>query len=281
MSECSVLKDAKKDELANYVQVKYRLPSKPTVQVDDTEPDCYFKLRFASASPGNGFNLALLLSPDQNHLFTAAFDVRIDPATEERLQSEKRRKALLAGAKAIAGPESSNVAVVVYPDFQCPYCAGFWNMLKVFRASSAVTKATLYYRSFPLDGAHPWARTASLLTTCAQQQKRGRDYFLNLADFFFEEQRNLNSSTFKDKTVARLRQQPGFDEPEFTRCMSSGLAERQVADDIESARVVDVKAVPTIFINGHKIEGLPSPEHFMTILNQAIASVAADASPSK
>ena len=270
-SGCPEIGAVERSELSKYVQAKYHLRSAPTVAIQDAEADCYYKLRFTDR---NGFNLALLLGPDHHYLFTMAFDVRIDPAAEEQAQSERRMVALVKGAKPIEGSDAAVVKVVVYSDFQCPYCARFWSLLKEFRGSQTVAKAALYYRSFPLEGAHPWARTASTIAVCALEQT-GTEHFLDLADFFFEEQPRLNSKTFKDMTMARLRRQPGFDDDRYNQCMSSGRPEEQIAGDVESAQLVDVNAVPTIFINGHKIEGVPSPEQFKTILNQAIAAASA------
>jgi len=115
---CKELDLAKRTEIERYVQQRYKLAFPPVLAVEAVDGDCYRKLRFASSN-GKGFNLALFLSSDENHLFLTAFDVRVDPASEERLLAEKRRTALIAGAKPIGSPGSSAVAIVVYSDFQC------------------------------------------------------------------------------------------------------------------------------------------------------------------
>jgi len=145
-------------------------------------------------------------------------------------------------------------------------------MLKEFRESEASRHVTLFYRSFPLDGAHPWARTAGLIATCVQAQRDGESYFIDLADFFFSEQSKLTMTTLKDATLAHLRTLGGFNEQEFVGCMASGAAERQMAADLDSARIAEVEAVPTIFVNGHKIQGVPTSEQFRTVIKQSIAA---------
>jgi protein-disulfide isomerase len=270
LSGCTEISPGKSVALGRYVKAKYRLPFVPRVEVEDTEPDCYYKLRFISSDAGVHFNRVLYLSPDQTRLIPTAFDIRVDPEQAEMRENETRNRQILAGAKLVMGGKESGVAVIIYSDFQCPHCARLWGMLQKELVPFLDGQATLFHRSFPIESVHPWARSASVLTNCAHTQHR--EFFLGLADLFYTEQAKLTVSSLSEVSHSYLQRQPGFDETAFSSCVSSGLGDRDLAADIESARRMEIKGAPTMFINGFRIDGVPSPQQLRTVLREAVAA---------
>ena len=265
---CRVLSATKSVQLTKYVQSKFKLRLPPSMKIEGSDSDCYYRLKFALVESRSTFSQTLFLNPEQTRLFTTMFDVRIDPEAEERREAASRRQSLRAGAKALFGRDGAEVEVVIFSDFQCPYCARLWSTLKQLDPSM-YNRLTLYYRAFPLESIHPWAHTADVLASCAQEQ--GRPYLVVLADLFFSEQRRLTPSTISETAVARLKRERGFDARAFSGCLRAKTGERRVAADLESGFEMGVKAVPTMFINGRRVNGSLGIEQLRAILLQALA----------
>jgi len=164
------------------------------------------------------------------------------------------------------------VSVIVYSDFQCPHCARLWGMLQKELVPFLDGRVALFHRSFPIENVHPWARSASVLTNCAHTQHK--EFFAGLADLLYSEQAKLTASSLSEVSHPYLQGQLGFDETAFSACVSSGMGDRDLAADIESALRIEIKGAPTMFINGFGIDGVPSPEQLRTVLREAVAASA-------
>lgn len=138
------------------------------------------------------------------------------------------------------GPDSADVVLIQYSEFQCPFCARFAQDTLRPLVDTYVTSGQLQvvFRHFPLDAIHPHAAAAGAAAACASDQGA----FWKLHDFFFEAPENLDLKKTRTK-LAELN----LDLGEFDSCMvSSGPA--RVRADKESAVRLGVRATPTIFV---------------------------------
>jgi len=267
---CAALDEATKLRLAGYVHKRYGLP--PGVDVKSSEvsvaPDtCVRRLRFKSTSGAYRFNVALCMSPDQRFLAPELLDSLADPAAEELKRSEALRSELLRGSFAVAGPARAPVTIVVFSDFQCPFCARLAEVLRSKVLPVEGGGVRLAFRHFPI-ATHPWARLAAEAAACAHIQSD--EAFWSLHDFIFAHQQDLTSQTLLSTLGSQVPRLPGIDKARYDSCVLQRASSGEVADDIDLADALGVESTPTFFVNGHKVEGFANPEQITSLIKQAI-----------
>ena len=209
---CPPLSQPTKNELAAYVQSRYKWPAAYPTQIAEesfVDETCYRKLRFTSTSPQHP-DVVLYLSADQRFLSPALFDRRQDPAEEERKKYSDLNASLTKGNFPSKGPPGAPITIVEFSDFQCPFCKSAAKLISEQMKSDK--RIRLVYRHFPLSN-HPWARPAASAATCAQFQSN--DAFWKLHDFFFANQESLTVDNLRDRVIAAVSQVPSFNVKDF------------------------------------------------------------------
>ncbi|MFL5538879.1 MAG: DsbA family protein [Longimicrobiaceae bacterium] len=155
--------------------------------------------------------------------------------------------AAASGAGEVMGPAGAPVQIVEFSDFQCPFCARIAPVLQRVRERHPGRVAVIY-RHYPLEQIHPFARDAAVASECAAAEGRFEP-FLTLV---FAEQDSLGTKAWE-----RFAAQAGVrDADAFRRCLSDAAVRRRVERDAEVARRLQVRATPTLVINGTLITGI-------------------------
>src|SRR6476661_7908411 len=71
------------------------------------------------------------------------------------------------------GTPGAPVVIVEFSDFQCPYCKEEAKMLRQNLLTAYPTQVRLYFKTFPLESLHPWAKPAAIASRCIYQQQPG------------------------------------------------------------------------------------------------------------
>lgn len=143
------------------------------------------------------------------------------------------------------GVKDSKVVIVEFADFQCPACLAAHNVVKELRKNYR-DKIYFVFRDFPLISDHPAALLAAMAANCANEQGK----FWEMHDKIFENQADINERSLKIYAV-----QMGLNGVEFSECIQSGKYLKKIEKDLEDGWLAGVRATPTFFINGIKIEG--------------------------
>jgi protein-disulfide isomerase len=141
------------------------------------------------------------------------------------------------------GPTDAPVDVVVFSDFQCPWCSRFAPDLKKLTDTYA-RQVRLTYRHLPLTSIHPRAMAAAEASVCAAEQ----DAFWSWHDAIFARQAELPKLDFG--TVAQSLK---LDGDSFAQCLASDRPAERVAEDVEAARALGIASTPTLFVNGRPV----------------------------
>lgn len=150
--------------------------------------------------------------------------------------------------------------IVIFSDFQCPYCRTLTKLLHSLGMDSRNTR-TIIYRHYPLLGQHPEAFRAAVASECAARQGRFRAYHDGL---FANQQRvgvGLDIYTEIGETAGLA------DTRSFLRCMKDSSAMARVQDDMRAAQELGVIGTPAILVDGHLYNGLPSLEEITRIFS--------------
>jgi protein-disulfide isomerase len=254
LSTCVTLGDADRSKLAGYVQKKYNLPQSAKLDVKEVsfvEDSCYRKLQFTSAGAGRPFRMELIASPDLRFLTRELLDSHVDPEEDARRQA----KALAASAKGDAaslGPKDAPVTMVLFSDFQCPFCSQMATGLMHDIVPTEGDKIRLIFRNFPLP-MHPWARAAAEATACAQAQND--KYFWPLHDYIFAHQHEISVENMTSKLSEQAATVEGFDPARFQTCIDKKETAAKVDQDVAFGNEMKVTGTPTLFINGQRVSG--------------------------
>jgi len=263
---CAAISNSDLAKLTGYVQKKYNLPQSAKVDVKElsfVEESCFRKLQFASTGAGRPFQMVLIASPDLRFLTRELLDSHIDPGEEARRQA----KALAASAKgdsASLGPKDAPVTMVLFSDFQCPFCSQMAAGLMREIVPMEGDKIRLVFRQFPL-AMHPWARAAAEATACAQTQND--KYFWPLHDYIFAHQREITIENMTSKLSEQAATIEGFDSARFRSCVDKKEPAPQVDKDVAFGNELKVTGTPTLFINGQRVSGYRA-EQIRTLIRE-------------
>jgi protein-disulfide isomerase len=157
--------------------------------------------------------------------------------------SEKSVKMDLSTAPSM-GPDDAEIELVVFSDFQCPYCVRFAKPAKELQKHYG-DRARLVFMQFPLPS-HREAHVAAEAALAAHAQGK----FWEMHDLLFENRQSLLRANL-DKFADQL----GLDLPQFQREMNQELYKKIIQKQMESGKAAGVTGTPTLVVNGYKYQG--------------------------
>jgi protein-disulfide isomerase len=141
------------------------------------------------------------------------------------------------------GSSSAKVRVVVFSDFQCPFCGKVAPILNDL-VEKYPDKIKLTFRHLPLSEIHGNAKTAAMAAECAGLQGK----FWEMHDVMF-----MNQDKLGLENLVSFARDIGVDEKKFSSCIVSGETSGKVdADNYYARSSLGLNSTPTIYINGVK-----------------------------
>ena len=157
------------------------------------------------------------------------------------------------------GDPQAPVKVVVFSDFQCPYCSKVGILLEYILEHNAET-VQIIYKQFPLPF-HKEATAAAIASLAAQNQGK----FWEMHDLLFQHGKELS-----EDMIQSLAKEAGLDMKQFNKDLSDAILAERVQQDIEDGRMAGVRGTPTIFVNGRTLEER-SPEGLQALVDKELA----------
>ncbi|MCC7002391.1 MAG: thioredoxin domain-containing protein [Gemmatimonadaceae bacterium] len=159
------------------------------------------------------------------------------------------------------GKESAPVQIVVFSDYQCPYCRSVTPTIEQLLAKYPETVAVTY-RHFLLEDIHPQARDAAISVECAAEQGR----FATMHRVLFDSVKTLGKTPWENlAAIAGV-----VDRAAFTQCMKAPRHNDAIAADLTAVVDVGIGAVPALVINGTLVMGAKSFEVVDGLVKQAL-----------
>jgi len=166
--------------------------------------------------------------------------------------AENRAKIDLKGVPSV-GNANAPVIVVEFADFECPVCRQLHEQLRTLLPNYPQVK--FYFKDFPIEQIHPWAKTAALAGRCAYNQDPKS--FWKIYDGFYDGQELISASNAWDKALD-FAGQAGLNQATFKSCLTSADAAALIDASVANAKLLDVSSTPTIFVNGRRVVGADS-----------------------
>lgn len=140
----------------------------------------------------------------------------------------------------IDGPERAELELVMYGDFQCPYSAAAWPIVRRVRDQLA-GRLLFGFRHFPLLDVHPDAGRAAEAGEAAGAQGG----FWPMADRLYESQGALAGPD-----LVSYAAELGLDSERVATELDSGAHASRVERDLASGRASGVPGTPAFFVGG-------------------------------
>lgn len=143
------------------------------------------------------------------------------------------------------GNADAPVVIVVFTDYQCGYCARLLPKLnQVIEKNKDTVK--IVTKNYPLP-MHKNARKAAAAALTAHSMGKFNE---------FHEALYKNAAQLDDKKVGEIAASLGLDPDEFIKKMKSKKIQNQIKRDMSDAKKAEVRATPTVFINGKNLKNL-------------------------
>lgn len=140
----------------------------------------------------------------------------------------------------VAGPDTAAITLVAYCDFECPYCARSFPIIKRLQ-SRLWDRLRFVFRHFPLTAKHVYAQQAAEAAEAAASQGQ----FWAMHDLLFE-----NQDALEEGDLYAYAESLDLDVARFERELVGRVHEQRVDRDVLSGRRSGVSGTPTFFMNG-------------------------------
>lgn len=158
------------------------------------------------------------------------------------------------------GNLAAKVTIVEFGDFECPYCRRAFPVVRSLM-NQYQEEARFIYRDFPLSDIHPVAQLAAQGGYCAERQNKFWAYHDNLF---------LNQDLLSRDYLFMAAAQAGLDVDQFSSCLESEEAQKEVRDDFSDGLAAGVQGTPTWFINGQRVAGVIPEAVFRKIIEDLL-----------
>ncbi len=193
---------------------------------------------------GNEESAKFYVSKDGRYLFRGEMsDITKDPLAETRAKLELKDTPVL-------GDPNAPITLVEFSDFECPVCRSLHDVLRGLLPKYPQVK--VYFKDFPIEQIHPWARTAALAGRCAYQQDPKA--FWKMYDLIYDGQEVISAANAYNKMLD-FAGQAGLNADAVKSCMATPEAGGAVDASRADGQKLEVGSTPTIFVNGRRMVG--------------------------
>src|SRR5437879_8442644 len=238
-----------KPTLEAYLRHLFPLRADWTVQILDPKPSellpGYSEVRVRVSQGNASQEVPLLVSKDGTKILQGnVYDVNHNPFKPDldKLKTQFQPALGTAGAP---------VAIVVFSDLQCPHCKGEAEMVRQNLIQNYPTQVRLYFKDFPIESLHPWAKAAAMAGRCIYAQKN--EAFWEYHDWVFAHQDALTPQNLKDQVVGWAKGAKDVDALKLGACIDNKSTEAEVDAEMKEGQELTITGTPTLFINGRKI----------------------------
>jgi Na+:H+ antiporter, NhaA family len=145
----------------------------------------------------------------------------------------------------VDGPPDAPLELVMYGDFQCPFCNAAQPIIRRVR-DRLEGRLRFAFRHFPLTQVHPDAQRAAEASEAAAAQGA----FWEMHDALYAARGELGL----DAVLAAARA-VGLDVERVRAELAGGAHAARVEEDVRSGRAAGVNGTPTFFVNGLRHHG--------------------------
>ncbi|HET6413406.1 MAG TPA: thioredoxin domain-containing protein [Anaeromyxobacter sp.] len=166
----------------------------------------------------------------------------------------------LRGDDPVRGNVRAPVTVVLFSDFQCPFCGRIEpTLVEVQKAYGDKVKLVWKHQPLPM---HPQAEPAAVAAEAAREQGK----FWEMHDKLFQNQQALSPQVY-----AQFAKEIGLDMQKFEASLQSGRGKARIQEDEAVAGRIGVNGTPTLFVNGERVVGAVPFDTIKAVIDRQLA----------
>jgi protein-disulfide isomerase len=254
------------------IRATFHVPPQVAIKIGERKPSEFNGYDSLSVTVGNSDKarpFEFLVSKDNKNLVQMTrMDLSVDP------NAEVMKKIDITG-RPFRGTKDAKVTVVVFDDFQCPFCSRMHQTLFQDVMRDYADRVKVVYKDFPLFEIHPWAGRAAVNAGCLAQQSSGA--FWDFADAvhynpkqIVGDKRPLEGQVAElDRITLELGRKHDVDGARLEQCVKAQNQDALQAS-VKEAEALGVEGTPALFINGVKLDGAVPAAELRATLDQAL-----------
>ncbi len=192
------------------------------------------------------------------------------PAPSAQQTSWAFARAVAAGGPGYdRGAAHAPVTVLEFADFGCRYCAQFASDVYPRLADEFVRTGKVRWKYVPFVlGMFPNGEGAARAAECAAEQ--GRAAFGSMHDLLYARRAEWSAAAEPAPLMRSYATAAFLDGAKFAACWASAAPAARIRSSNELADQMGVRATPTFFIDGERVEGALPLEEFRAVLREAL-----------
>jgi len=249
-----------KPKLEAYIRYAEAFNSDVQFSIDDPIPSAYkgyFRVVAHLTKGQNRLDRVYYVTPDGQHFVNGTiWDLSDSPFldTLEHLPTDGPS----------FGPTTAKVIIVVFSDFECPYCRQLAKTLRDNIPQKFPNDVRVIFKDYPIESIHPWARAAAEASHCIADQKIPA--FWAFHDWIFEHQQEVNQTNLREKTLAFAKEN-GLDAAKIANCIDTHATAAIVDQSLKAGQGLQIEQTPTLFIDGRTVGGAISWEQMQSLID--------------
>ncbi|MEB7448786.1 DsbA family protein [Arthrobacter koreensis] len=169
-------------------------------------------------------------------------------AVEAAVPADQQDKLVPADARTITNPADPQATLVLFTDYQCPYCAMMDTLIEQAKADYG-SQVQIVVRNYPLPKHQNAEPSARAVEAAAEQGALEQ-----MAAKVFEHQQDWKNADDAAGIFAGYAEELGLDMDQFTADYNSDAIKDRVARDLQDAQDLQVKGTPTLYLNGEALQ---------------------------
>ncbi|MET4257386.1 protein-disulfide isomerase [Bradyrhizobium sp. S3.12.5] len=160
------------------------------------------------------------------------------------------------------GKSNAPLVLLEFTDYQCPYCAGFYEKTLPELKARFIDKGMLRFvaRDLPLEY-HPDALPMARAARCGDAQSA---FAKVSAALYLQPFRRARS---REEALDQIAKDASIDQAQFRKCFSEANFDKEIAADMANAASINVTGTPTFVLGraaGGKLSGIAIPGAYPT-----------------
>jgi protein-disulfide isomerase len=163
----------------------------------------------------------------------------------------------------LSGSGASPITVTLVSDFQCGVCRDQAKaLLDALRLTGRSSDIRVVWRDLPVVLEHSRALDAAAAGRCAARQGKFRDMFDLLA---------FEAEEYSEDEFLRFARRANLSEQDFKVCIRDPAVTFAISGEVEDLRMLAIKEVPTLFVNGYPLAGYVDTDTLAAIFRREIS----------
>ncbi|MCC3276189.1 DsbA family protein [Arthrobacter sp. zg-Y20] len=191
-------------------------------------------------------------TPAESPAPEASASVSASPSTsasaEVTVPADQMDKLVPSDARTITDPADPQATLVLFTDYQCPYCAMMDPLIQQAKADYG-DQVRIVIRNYPLPKHQNAEPSARAVEAAAEQGK-----LEEMAAKVFEHQEDWKTESDVDGIFASYAEELGLNMDQFNADYSSDAIKDRVARDLQDAQDLQVKGTPTLYLDGQAVQ---------------------------